>query len=307
MTHSVVYGAPPPALVPFDLASDLANAVQVSPLVPGSTGLETLGTASLDLAVLAAPPGTLERRMALAGALQALRPGGRLIALAPKDKGGARLRKEIEGFGCAVVETSKQHQRICEVARPEALSGIKAALDEGAARFVPGLDLWSQPGVFSWDRADPGSRLLVETLPPLTGDGADLGCGVGYLARAALASPKLKTISLIEIDRRAIDAARRNITDPRAQILWADVRTRPTPASGLDFVIANPPFHDNGREDQALGASFIQTASAMLRRGGSFWLVANRHLPYEMTLAGAFATVTSRADAHGFKVYEARR
>jgi 16S rRNA (guanine1207-N2)-methyltransferase len=34
--------------------------------------------------------------------------------------------------------------------------------------------------------------------------------------------------------------------------------------------------------------------------------VANRHLPYEAVLGEAFGRVALSADAHGYKVYEAR-
>ena len=47
---------------------------------------------------------------------------------------------------------------------------------------------------------------------------------------------------------------------------------------GLDFVVMNPPFHDGGAEDKALGVAFIEAAARMLARRGACWLVANRHL-----------------------------
>ena len=69
----------------------------------------------------------------------------------------------------------------------------------------------------------------------------------------------------------------------------------------------NPPFHDGGAEDRSLGVAFIQNAAQALRRGGACWIVANRHLPYESALAAAFVTVEVRADAHGYKIFEARK
>jgi 16S rRNA (guanine1207-N2)-methyltransferase len=87
---------------------------------------------------------------------------------------------------------------------------------------------------------------------------------------------------------------------------WADARTAPA-LEGLDFVVANPPFHDGGAEDKGLGQAFIRRAHAVLRKGGTLWLVANRHLPYEAVLTPLFAKVEPRADAGGFKVYEARK
>ena len=120
-----------------------------------------------------------------------------------------------------------------------------------------------------------------------------------------LAAPPVTHLTLIDIDRRAVEAARRNVADPRAEIRWADVR-RDAPAD-LDFVVMNPPFHDGGSEDKALGQGFIRAAHGALRKGGSLWLVANRHLPYEAVLTETFKTVTPRADRAGFKVYEARK
>ena len=295
-----VYGAPPMALAPTP-----AGAVQLSPMVPGSAALEALSDGALEAITLAAPAGTTERRYTLAQALRALAPGGRLVALAPKDKGGARLRGDLEALGCAVQETSKRHQRICVTQRPDQPTGLDDAIAAGAPQRPAGLGLWSQPGVFSWDRIDPGSALLARTFPAQTGDGADLGCGVGYLARAVLAGAKVTRLALIDIDRRAVDAARRNINDPRAAFAWADVRAAEGLPTGLDFVVMNPPFHDGGAEDRALGQAFIRAAASMLRKGGRCWLVANRHLPYEVVLAETFASATSRADLGGFKVFEA--
>jgi 16S rRNA G1207 methylase RsmC len=45
----------------------------------------------------------------------------------------------------------------------------------------------------------------------------------------------------------------------------------------------------------------------MLRRGGLCRLVANVALPYETPLREAFAAVTLLDQAHGYKVYEARK
>ena len=297
-----VYGSPP-----AELARPGPGAVQLSPLIPGAAALEDLARDALDLITIAAPAGTLERRYVLARALRVLAPGGRLIALAPRDKGGARIRADLEAFGCAVQETSKRHQRICATLRPEHPAGLEAAIAAGAPQAAAGLGLWSQPGVFSWDRIDPGSALLAQTFPALTGAGADLGCGVGYLAHKVLAGAKVTSLALIDIDRRAVEAARRNVEDPRATFAWADLRLVDSMPEGLDFVVMNPPFHDGGAEDKALGQAFIRGAARMLRKGGRCWLVANRHLPYEAVLTEAFASATSRADIGGYKVYEAVR
>jgi 16S rRNA (guanine1207-N2)-methyltransferase len=297
---SAVYGAPALAEVPV-------GARQVSPLVPGADALEDIPYSSLDAIAVAAPPGAIERRYVLAQALRALKVGGALTTVAPKDKGGLRLRKELESFGCVVAEQSLRHQRLCQCARPATPAGLDQAIAEGAPQPAPKLGLISQPGVFSWDRPDPGSVILARHLAGLAGEGADLGCGVGVLSLAVLAQPKVAALTLVDIDRRAVDAARRNVTDPRAGFLQADLREPVPSLTGLDFVVMNPPFHDGGEEDRGLGQAFIRRAAAMLRRGGVLRLVANIGLPYEATLAETFDQARRLEQGGGYKVLEGRR
>ena len=298
MTTRILYGLPP-----LELHQRARDEVQTSPLIPGSTAPEQIAPETLDQAAVLAPPGAAERRYVLALILRGLKPGATLIAMAPKDKGGSRLKKELEAFGCEVVESAKRHHRICDVQRPADLVGIDNAITDGAPRLMQGL--WSQPGVFSWDRVDPGTAALRQILPPLAGRGADLGCGIGLLAHAVLTSGAVTRLHLIDIDRRAVDCARRNVDDPRAAFAWADATA--FPLEGLDFVVMNPPFHDAGWESKALGQRFIEAAHRALRKGGTLWLVANLHLPYEAVLQPLFARVERRDGGGPYKLFEAKK
>ena len=114
---TLLYGRPP---VVFDPPGD---ATQTSPLIPDSAALEAQEPSSADSVMIYAPPGVLERRYVLALALKALKVGGRLDVMAPKDKGGSRLAKELKAFGVEVAETAKAHHRRCIVIRPERSRG----------------------------------------------------------------------------------------------------------------------------------------------------------------------------------------
>ena len=298
--REAVYGLPPAAL-----AAPAPDATQLSPLIIGAQAIEAVKDGALTRIVIAAPPGTLERRYVLAQALRALSAGGEVIALAPKAHGGSRLNRELAAFGCEVRETARRHQRICRAIRPAVATNLEASLAAGGPQQVPALGLWSQPGIFSWDRIDPGSALLMARAWTPTGHGADFGCGCGVLARHVLASAEVTRLDLIDIDRRAIEAARRNIADPRARFLQHDLRRAPEGLAGLDFVIINPPFHDGGAEDRALGQAMVVVAAAVLRPGGVCRLVANVALPYERALAPHFVSITLLAREGGYKVLEA--
>ncbi|HEY5072478.1 MAG TPA: methyltransferase [Caulobacteraceae bacterium] len=295
-----VYGSPPPGLI-----GPPSGALQVSPLSPGAAALEEIADASLAGMIVAAPPGALERRFVLAHGLRALRVGGELIAVAPKKRGGARLNDELRAFGCEPMETARRHHRIVSCSRPAKMRGLAEAIAAGGPQIAPALGLWSQPGVFSWDRLDPGTALLLEAGHPFRGRGADFGCGVGVLGRAVLENREVTGLILADIDRRAISAAEQNIADSRAQFVHIDLRLAPTRFADLDFVVMNPPFHQVGRRSHSLGQGFIASAADALHAGGLCRIVANASLPYEGALARAFSKVTELGRRAGYKLFEA--
>jgi 16S rRNA (guanine1207-N2)-methyltransferase len=278
MTFSNYFGAPPP-----ELADIAADARQFSPTSPGAADLSALPPGALDNLVMLAPPGATERRRAL--------------------KGGGRLAKELAELGCPSEESAKRHHRICVAAAQGDSAALEFAIHSGSPRFSESLGLWTQPGVFSWDRIDPGSALLIRHLPEFSGRGADFGCGIGVIAHKILSSPRIKSLLMVDIDRRAIELCARNVDDLRVAILWADVRA--LSVGPFDFIVMNPPFHEAGKESKALGRSFIDAAAANLRPGGQCWLVANRHLPYEAALEQKFRSVAPIAAEGGYKIIEA--
>jgi 16S rRNA (guanine1207-N2)-methyltransferase len=161
------------------------------------------------------------------------------------------------------------------------------------------------PGVFSADGIDPGSRLLGDTLPAKLGAHViDPGGGWGYLSARALERDGLTRLDLVEADHAALECARRNLHDPRAHLHWADA-TGWRPETRADTVIMNPPFHTTRAADPGLGRAFIAAAADMLKPAGALWLVANRHLAYETTLAERFKRVTEAAGDSRFKILHA--
>lgn len=299
-TSTALYGQ-----ADHDLAPSAPDAVQLSPLVVGAADIASVADESFTAVTVRAPAGAAERRYVLAQALRVLAPGGRMTAFAPKDRGGLRLKKELEALGCEVGESARRHNRICLVVRPAAIKGLDEAIKAGAPRRISENGLWTQPGVFSWDRLDAGTNALLQVLPEFAGVGADFGSGIGLLALNVLASAKVTKLTLVELDHRALEVSKRNVTDPRADFVWGDARQ--TALKDLDFVVSNPPFHEGGGEDKTLGQAFIASAAATLRKGGVLWMVANRHLPYEAILGESFAKVRLVAEGGGYKVFEARK
>jgi len=187
-------------------------------------------------------------------------------------------------------------------------AGIAAFADwtsPGPSRGAHGFV--TQPGVFSEDEVDPGSAVLAAHLPKtLSGRIGDLGAGWGYLSAQLKDHGGITQIDLVEADALALDCARENVLDPRARFHWTDA-TRFAPEEPWDTVIMNPPFHSGRAGDPGVGVAFIEAAARGLRRSGSLWMVANRHLPYEAALSERYAVVEEVGDDPRFKVFHASR
>ena len=226
---------------------------------------------------------------------------GPVIVDGQKGDGIDAMLKALRGRTDLSAPIAKGHGKIAWFPGGAALSDWRSAsaeiTDDQGRRFI------TLPGLFSADGVDPGSALLAGALPALSGEGADLGAGWGYLSASLLArAPGVTALHLIESDARALDCARANIGDARARFHWADA-TQPLPGMQLDFIITNPPFHTGRAARPALGAAFIRAASAMLKPNGRLWLVANRHLPYEAALADSFRQAGEFAEGGaGFKL-----
>ncbi|MBE1285689.1 MAG: methyltransferase [Rhodobacteraceae bacterium] len=196
---------------------------------------------------------------------------------------------------------AKAHGKICWFSTPADLGSWRAPEFTETDGFV------TAPGVFSADGIDPASRLLAEALSEKLGSRvADLGAGWGYLSAQVLGRETVQSLHLVEADHAALRCARRNVTDPRAQFHWADATNWAAPEV-LDCVVMNPPFHTTRAAEPSLGQAFIATAARALTGSGQLWLVANRHLPYEVTLSERFAKVEEVAGDNRFKVLHAIR
>lgn len=175
----------------------------------------------------------------------------------------------------------------------------------GPSEISPGF--LTAPGVFSADGIDPASAALVAALPEKLGrQVADLGAGWGYLSKAILERAEVETLYMVEANHAALECARKNVSDTRADFHWADATTW-APRAQMNAVVMNPPFHSGRTADPALGKAFIAAAAQMLAPSGQLWMVANRHLPYEPTLDALFGKTEEITGDNRFKILRAER
>jgi 16S rRNA (guanine1207-N2)-methyltransferase len=254
-------------------------------------------------ALVCLPRARAEARAMVMQAAAHLPKGAPLIVDGQKTDGVDSALRELRGRVDLGQAVAKSHGKLAVFASPGA-----ATFADWAA--VP-LDLpdgfRTLPGVFSADGIDPGSALLAAALPEkLPRKVMDLGAGWGFLSRAMLAHPEVEELHLVEAEAAALDCARRNITDPRAQFHWADA-TRFRLPGPVGAVVMNPPFHAGRSAEPLLGIAFIKAAAGMLNPNGTLWMVANRHLPYEPALRAAFRDVEEIGGDSRYRLTRASR
>lgn len=270
--------------------------------------------------VMLLPPRQREQARALyARAVDRLAPGGRVLACVANNEGARSAEDDLRRLTGQVSNLSKNKARVFWTGPLDGAGDARidqALLEQwrvlDAPRAVVDGRFRSRPGVFAWDRIDPASALLAAQLPAtLKGRAADLGAGFGYLSVELLERcPGITAVDLYEADARALELARENLAPlaTRAELgfHWHDVTTG-LPAR-YDVIISNPPFHGQGRAERPdLGRAFIAAAAAALAPGGSLWMVANRHLPYEAALGSGFDRVETLVQKQGFKIVHARK
>ena len=263
-----------------------------------------------DFALIRAPKSKPETQYLLALAYSALNEGGRLVVSAANDAGGKSLEKMLATLGLADTgHTAKNKCRVVWGTKPPTGNPIiHEWLNSGKMQEIPGGNFTSQPGIYGWNKIDRGSEILAQTLPAnLRGNGADFGCGYGYLSRHILETSTPASLLCIDADFRALQCARENLKGftPDIRYLWEDLTAPAIAANTLDWIAMNPPFHEGKKTDIAIGTAFIKTAAASLRSGGTLYMVANTQLPYEDILARHFKTLTKKHEGAGFKVFEA--
>ena len=256
---------------------------------------------SYSAAILCLPRAKAEARALIAAVCETT--DGLVIIDGQKTDGVDSLLKAVRGRVPVYGPISKAHGKMFWIDRPP--SDVFADWAAGPTQTEGGF--WTAPGVFSADDVDLASALLVSSLPEkIKGSVADLGAGWGFLSAHLLTRSEVREVHLVEAGHMALECARRNVMDDRAVFHWADA-TAWTPPAPVDVVVMNPPFHTGRAAMPEIGQRFIAAAARMLTPRGELWMVANRHLPYEVELEKQFAVVQEYGGDARFKLLHAAR
>lgn len=173
------------------------------------------------------------------------------------------------------------------------------------------VEVVSANGVFSAERLDKATRILLDEvpLPPASGNALDIGCGWGPIALSlALHSPELK-VWAIDVNERALDLTRRNAELLGCSNLVAGTAAVVPEEVRFDVIWSNPPIRIGKAELDALLATWLPR----LALGGSAWMVVGKNLGADSLqrrladLLGTDFSVHRHSTSGGFRILRVDR
>ena len=166
--------------------------------------------------------------------------------------------------------------------------------------------------VFSGKKLDIGTRFFIENIPDFVNPAkiVDLGCGNGVLAlHAAALYPEAQIICTDE-SYMAIASARETMqingfeSAEKYQYLVCD-NLMQLAEDSIDLILCNPPFHQQHSLSWEVAVGMFREANRVLAPDGEFWVVANRHLRYHISLKKFFTNVETAASNSKFVILRA--
>ncbi|MFB6208924.1 MAG: methyltransferase [Candidatus Nanohaloarchaea archaeon] len=160
-------------------------------------------------------------------------------------------------------------------------------------------------GVFSPDKLDEGSRLLIENVEIEKGERIwDVGCGYGtigiflkklYDCNIYLSDDDALSVELAEKNLRRNDIDFYNLENADCLDCYKDKR--------FDVIVTNPPTH----QGKAVTDEIFQESYNRLKEGGRLYLVYNQNMSFENQLREIFEEVNVLEEEDNYIVVEARR
>lgn len=238
-----------------------------------------------------------------------LAKGASIFLVGEKKSGVERAAKQLQPYGPALKLDSARH---CQMWQMTIEASVKAkALADWAQHYTVmtpkgELTICALPGVFSQNRLDMGTAVLLPFLSQVTaGKIADFGCGAGVISAYLSKLNPSNRIFALDVDAFALASTQMTFEKNNLPLEQLEVKA----VSGIEdaplflhAIVSNPPFHLGIQTDYNASESLFKTARRHLKSGGELWVVANRFLNYPLLIEQNFSRCTTKADQQGFKV-----
>jgi len=173
--------------------------------------------------------------------------------------------------------------------------------------ILPGvyLELATDAGMFSPERLDPGTRLLLDEAPapPASGDLLDLGCGYGPIACVLAVRSPGATVWAVDVNERALELCERNAATAGLANVRCVTPQDPSVPARFAGIWSNPPIRVGKQALHELLGRWLDR----LAPGGQAHLVAGRNLGADSLhrwLAEQGWSVTRLAARSGYRLLQ---
>lgn len=181
--------------------------------------------------------------------------------------------------------------------------------DDYTSRFEvapEGVTVVNLPGVFSHQRLDAGTQLLLQHLPAaVSGHVLDFACGSGVIGTALQQGNSIDRLTCSDVSAFALHATELTLqaNQQQGKVIASDGLQHID--GKFDWILSNPPFHTGKKTDYEIARQFFAAAPRHLHSGGRLLIVANSFLPYPELLQQSFRQVKEHTNNGRFRVLEA--
>lgn len=132
----------------------------------------------------------------------------------------------------------------------------------------------SDLGVFSKDKIDYGSRVLVESILESDNDFKtilDVGCGYGFIG-IVLSKILNKEVRLVDVNKRAVHLTNMNLKENKinGEVILSNIYERVS--GSYDLIVTNPPI----RAGKKVVLEILENAENFLSNIGELWFVIRK-------------------------------
>jgi len=266
-----------------------------------------------DLVIIAFPKSKAELNFTLAMIAHCINENTKVLLVGEK-KGGIqstpKLTKDIFAH-CQKIDAARHCLLFAGLVKADVLAKPFNLTDwfKEYQVTIEGIELTiaSLPGVFSQQKLDVGTALLLSNLPKnMSGKVLDFGCGAGVISCFIGKTFTGTQLSLLDVSALALASAQKSLA-------LNGLSGHVFPSNSLSavddiyqHVVSNPPFHQGVKTHYQATEDFLAGINTKLTTQADITIVANSFLRYQPIMQEHIGNTRVITKAQGFTIYQAQ-
>ena len=178
--------------------------------------------------------------------------------------------------------------------------------------FGKELKFKSDLGVFSKERVDFGTNVLINSIPDLSWANSllDVGCGVGIIGLCLRSKYRQLNIELVDVNTRALklaaENAKMNDLDEDGKVVIKESNLYENVSESFDLIVSNPPI----RAGKDVVHGVVIGGYEHLNKGGKIYIVIQKKQgapSMESKMNEVFGNVKTIEKKNGYFIFESTK